>query len=153
VTHYLGAMIRYDLQCDKGHEFDGWFSDSSAFDMQLEQKLIACAHCGSIKIEKQLMAPGIPTKANSRQASVGMAGGLMDPSAQKMLAMMREYRKAVEANAENVGDRFAEEARKIHYEETEKRGIYGQATREDAESLLAEGIEFHPLPALPEDKN
>jgi hypothetical protein len=82
-----------------------------------------------------------------------VTGGPMEPSAQKMLALMRDYRKTIEANAEYVGGRFAEEARKMHYEETGKRGIYGEARREDAEALLEEGIEIHPLPRLPEDAN
>ncbi len=146
-------MIRYDLQCDKGHAFDGWFSNSDAFDKQQKRKLVSCTRCGSVEIEKQLMAPGIPAKSNQKPGSVNMAGGVMDPQAQKMLAMMREYRKTVEANAEYVGDKFAEEARKIHYEEASKRGIYGEANREDAEALLEEGIEVHPLPRLPEDTN
>jgi hypothetical protein len=146
-------MIRYDLQCDKGHEFDAWFSDSAGFDKQRQLKLVACTHCGSVDIDKQLMAPGIPAKSNRKSKPVDVAGGLMDPQAQKMLAMMREYRKAVETNAEYVGDKFAEEARKMHYEEAEKRGIYGEARREDAEALLEEGIEVHPLPRLPEDTN
>jgi hypothetical protein len=146
-------MIRYDLQCDKGHEFDGWFSDSAAFDTQCKRRLVSCIQCGSVEIEKQLMAPGIPAKGNRKSDAVNMTGGVMDPHAQKMLTMMREYRKAVESNAEYVGDRFAEEARKIHYEESEKRGIYGEARRDEAESLVEEGIEIHPLPRLPEDTN
>jgi hypothetical protein len=146
-------MIRYDLHCDKGHEFDGWFSDSDSFDVQQKRNLLSCAHCGSVAVEKQMMAPGIPAKSNAKSDPVSVSGGLMNPQAQKMLAMMREYRKAVESNAEYVGDRFAEEARKIHYEESEKRGIYGEARREEAEALLEEGIEVHPLPRLPEDTN
>jgi hypothetical protein len=145
-------MIRYDLQCGNGHHFDGWFSDSAAFDMQRERKLVACTECGSVDIEKQLMAPGIPAKANSR-ATQPVAGGVMDPHARKMLAMMRDYRKAVEANAEYVGASFADEARKIHYKEAEERGIYGEAKPEDAEALRDEGIDVHPLPRLPEDAN
>ncbi len=82
-----------------------------------------------------------------------MMAGPVDPRSQALLAMMREMRKSVEANAEYVGDRFAEEARRIHYAETEKRGIYGESTPEDASALIEEGIEVHPLPRLPEDGN
>jgi hypothetical protein len=145
-------MIRYDLRCDKGHEFDGWFSDSASFDAQLAKKLVTCAHCGSTNVDKQLMAPGIPAKGN-RNPAAKMAGGVIDPEAQRMLALMRELRRQVETNAEYVGGKFADEARKIHYEEAEKRGIYGEASHDDARALLEEGIEVHPLPRLPEDAN
>jgi hypothetical protein len=147
-------MIHYDLICDQGHAFDGWFRDSAAYDEQAGQGLVTCAVCGSSRVEKQLMAPGIPVKSN-RKAEPGrtmMAGG-NDPRSQKMAQMMRELRQAVESNAEYVGDRFAEEARRIHYAEAEKRWIYGEATTEDASGLIDEGIEVHPLPRLPEDGN
>jgi hypothetical protein len=147
-------MIRYDLVCEKGHEFDGWFSNSEAYDKQVKRKLVECVVCGSVKIEKQIMAPGIPAKANKKSDNaVPMIAGPVDPRAQKMLEMMRAFRTHVESTAENVGTNFAEEARKIHYNETEKRGIYGQATSDEAEALMEEGITVHPLPLLPEDGN
>ncbi|HTN97467.1 MAG TPA: DUF1178 family protein [Nordella sp.] len=153
-------MIRYDLICDDGHEFDGWFSDSAAFDAQAKRGLVTCVQCGSARIEKQLMAPGIPVKANRKQegpakppAAKPVLASTFDPRQEKLLQMMREMRKAVEENAEYVGNRFAEEARKIHYAESEKRGIYGETTAEDAKELIEEGIEIHPLPVLPEDGN
>ncbi len=147
-------MIRYDLICEKGHDFDGWFRDSAAYDQQAERGLVSCALCGSVKVQKALMAPGIPAKANSKdQAPQKMASGSVDPRLRMMMDMMRNMRKQVEANAENVGNRFAEEARKIHYAEAEKRGIYGEATAEDARSLIEEGIDVHPMPVLPEDGN
>ncbi|NJM29531.1 MAG: DUF1178 family protein [Rhizobiales bacterium] len=147
-------MIRYDLICDKGHAFDGWFSDSAAYDKQAKRGLVECAACGSAKIEKQLMAPGIPSKSNRKvEAPRKMAAGPIDPRARMMMQMMREMRKTVEENAEYVGDKFADEARKIHYKETEERGIYGEATPGDALALAEEGIEVHPLPRLPEDGN
>ena len=147
-------MIRYDLICEHGHEFDGWFSNSEAFEEQVKGSLISCSHCGSDLITKQLMAPGIPVKSNRKAAAPQkMLAGTVDPRTQKLMQMMREVRKAVEENAEYVGDRFADEARKIHYEESEKRGIYGEARPEDAQALIEEGIEVHPLPRLPEDSN
>ena len=147
-------MIRYDLICDKGHEFDGWFRDSAAFEKQIKRRLVSCTHCGSDGVAKQLMAPGIPVKSNRKsEASQKMLAGTVDPRTQKLMQMMREVRKNVEENAEYVGDRFADEARKIHYEESEKRGIYGEAKPEDARALIEEGIEVHPLPRLPEDSN
>jgi hypothetical protein len=147
-------MIRYDLVCADGHEFDGWFRDSAAYDAAERMGEVACTQCGSTKVEKQLMAPGIPAKANRRsEVSTPVAGGVMDPRAAAMLKMMREVRAKVEASAEYVGPRFAEEARKIHYEETEARGIYGEASPQETRALVEEGIEVHPLPRLPEDGN
>lgn len=160
-------MIRYDLICDKGHDFDGWFSDSATYDKQVKRGLVTCIHCGSAKVEKQLMAPGIPVKSNRRKegptrpapapapvpSAQPMLAGAFDPRQEKLIQMMREVRKAVEENAEYVGNRFAEEARKIHYDESEKRGIYGETTAEDAKELIEEGIDIHPLPVLPEDGN
>lgn len=147
-------MIRYDLTCDKGHGFDGWFRDSAAYDAQAERGLVSCTMCGSVIVEKQLMAPGIPAKSNTKpEAPKSMVAGPVDPRLAAMMNMVREMRKHVEENADYVGDKFAEEARKIHYEETEQRGIYGQATAEDAKALIEEGITIHPLPRLPEDGN
>jgi hypothetical protein len=147
-------MIRYDLQCDHGHEFDSWFRDSAAFDKQVKRRLIACPACESTQISKQLMAPGIPTKSNAKpEAPAKVFAGTPDPRQVMLMKMMRELRKHVETNADYVGDRFAEEARRIHYNETEQRGIYGEATRDDADALIEEGIEVHPLPVLPEDGN
>ncbi len=147
-------MIRYDLICDKGHEFDGWFRDSAGYDQQAGRGLVACTLCGTAKVEKQLMAPGIPAKSNRANAApLKMMAGPADPRAQMLMKMMRELRQNVEENAEYVGARFADEARKIHYDEAEKRGIYGEATADDAAALIEEGIEVHPLPRLPEDGN
>jgi hypothetical protein len=148
-------MIRYDLICEQGHEFDGWFSDSAAFDKQQKRRLVECTHCGSSKIEKQLMAPGIPSKSNKKSDPVPtqMLAKPVDPRAQAMMQMMRDFRAHVEKNSENVGNNFAEEARKIHYKESEERGIYGNATPDEAHELLEEGIDVHPLPRLPEDGN
>lgn len=149
-------MIRYDLICKDGHRFDGWFRDSAAYDAQAAAGLVTCAVCGSDKVEKQLMTPGLPAKSNRKvqvPATETMIAPGSDPRAKAVMDMMREVRRTVEANAEYVGPRFADEARKIHYKEAEARGIYGEATREDAESLIDEGIEVHPLPRLPEDGN
>ena len=147
-------MIHYDLICEKGHPFDGWFRDSAAYDEQAAKGFVTCTSCGSAKVEKQLMAPGIPAKSNRKDdAARKMVAGPVDPRLAMMMQMVREMRKHVEENAEYVGDRFAEEARKIHYEETEHRGIYGEASPDDAKALIEEGIAVHPLPRLPEDGN
>ena len=146
-------MIHYDLICDKGHAFDGWFRNSAAYDEQAGKGLVTCTQCGSASVEKQLMAPGIPVKANRKSEAKAMVAAPADPRLAELMKMMREMRRHVEENAEYVGDRFAEEARKIHYEESEQRGIYGQTTPDEAKELIEEGIVVHPLPRLPEDGN
>jgi hypothetical protein len=146
-------MIRYDLVCTEGHRFDGWFRDSAAYDEQAGKSQVTCPTCGTSKIEKQIMAPGIPTKSNRREEPARVFSPPADPRANAMLRAMRELRKQVESNAEYVGDKFAEEARRIHYQEKEARGIYGETTAKEAAELIEEGIEVHPLPNLPEDGN
>ena len=146
-------MIHYDLRCEKGHEFDGWFASSDAYDKQVLHDAVACTHCGSTKIEKQLMAPGIPSKANKKSEAVKLHSGPTDPRIAEMMNIMRDFRKHVDATSEDVGPRFAEEARKIHYNEVKERGIRGQATQGEAMELLEEGIAVHPLPVLPEEGN
>jgi hypothetical protein len=147
-------LIRYDLICAKGHEFDGWFSDSAAYDKQSKRGQISCTACGVNKIEKQIMAPSIPGKANRKsESSQQMVAGPIDPRAAAMMQMMRDYRKHVTENSENVGDKFADEARKIHFKESKERSIYGVTTPDDAKALIDEGIEVHPIPRLPEDGN
>ena len=157
-------MIRYRLICDTGHEFDAWFPRSSAFDEQSERGFIVCAECGSGKVGKALMAPSVVTRTAqppAQEAPPARQAATPPPSPPSLAAhlppeaveLLRKVRQHVLQTAENVGDRFAEEARKIHFEEAEARGIYGQATREEAEQLIDEGIDFHPLPHLPEDAN
>ena len=146
-------MIRYDLICAKGHEFDGWFSDSASFDKQQAAGLVQCTVCGTTKIEKALMLPGIPAKANTKTDLKPVMQNAPQSPAAEMTQLIRKLRKHVEENSEYVGPRFAEEARKIHYEESEDRGIYGEASIEDAKELKEEGIEVQPLPFLPEEHN
>lgn len=142
-------MIRYRLNCDQNHEFEAWFRNSDAYDEQRAEDQVACPRCGSVEITKTLMTPGIPAKG--RSTSTEQTGTITE--AEAMAALARKLRSHVEENADYVGDRFAEEARKIHYEETEPRGIYGEATPEEATDLRDEGVEVHPLPPTPEDKN
>jgi hypothetical protein len=147
-------MIRYDLICDNGHAFDGWFRDSASFDRQSEAGVVSCAHCGSSKVRKQMMAPRISAKSNKAPSEPQrFHAGAGDPRAQMMFRMMKELRREVERTAENVGEAFPEEARKIHYGEAKKRGIYGVASADEAGALIEEGIEIHPLPRLPDDAN
>ncbi len=140
-------MIRYDLECKNDHQFDGWFRDSKAFDAQLKANLIQCPNCGTTDVRKALMTPSLGKKQNQK------ADQTKPESPKELVSALREIRRKVEENADYVGDKFAEEARKIHYKEAEGRGIYGETTIEDAKSLSEEGIEIHPLPILPEDQN
>ena len=157
-------MIRYALACDKGHGFDSWFADSSAFDKQAKRGLVTCPHCGSAKVEKSIMAPRISGArkrgAASQAAEVAPAAPLADkapvamisPQEQEFRAKLKELREHIVKNADDVGQKFPEEARKMHYGETEHRSIYGVASPEDARELAEEGIEFMPVPTLPDDR-
>ena len=138
-------MIKYQLMCDKDHEFAGWFQSSDAFDAQVRRKLVDCPTCGSTKVRKALMAPSVATSRKKTEVSTATRA--------EMMKAMRELRRKVEENAEYVGPRFAEEARRIHYKETEEKGIYGEASLDEAKELAEEGIDFLPLPVLPEDQN
>jgi hypothetical protein len=156
-------MIRYRLNCRKGHQFEGWFASSTAYDRQAKQGRVTCPNCGTTKVSKALMAPSIAKggkpKRRAKSSVDQPATDAPKPDTQRvaahkeLAAAMRKLRAEVEAKSEYVGSRFPEEARKIHYEETPARGIHGEATAEEAKSLSEEGIEFFPLPALPEDHN
>lgn len=142
-------MIRYSLSCEAGHGFEAWFASSDAFASQKAERNVACPVCGSIEVEKALMAPNVAT--SRKKDSMRVAANV--PDRQEMVATLRKLRQHMTENADYVGPKFAEEARKIHYNELEKRGIYGEASSEEASALAEEGIEFHPLPVLPEDHN
>ena len=156
-------MIRYALHCDKGHDFETWFPSSGAYDRQAGRGLISCPLCGSTKVEKAIMAPSLARKDKSTSvpAETGNAApaeptspvAMMSPQEQELRKKLKELRDHLTANADNVGKRFPEEARKIHYGETEHRSIYGEASAQDARELREEGIEFHPLPVLPDERN
>ena len=143
-------MIRYSLVCDREHAFEGWFRDSAACEEQLAAGALECPVCTSPGVAKQLMAPAVRSSREVARQRVASPGN----ERQKMLLeAMRQLRRKVEESAEYVGERFPEEARRIHYEEADARGIYGEATLAEAKALIEEGIEAHPLPRLPEDTN
>jgi hypothetical protein len=130
-------MIKYDLRCDKGDEFEAWFGSISDYDKQAEAGLVECPHCGSKHVEKAPMAPAVQTarkKTERSERAVAMA----------MAAKVREH---IKDNFDYVGDKFADEARKMHGGETEERAIWGEATPEQAQELADEGIPAAPLPA------
>ncbi|MFN4354350.1 DUF1178 family protein [Parvibaculum sp.] len=137
-------MIRYALICERDHEFDGWFASSDGFDAQVAAGEVLCPHCGSPNVTKALMAPNI-AKGMARAGEAQPQAAL----AEKMSMMMLALKKHVEENCDYVGDAFAEEARRIHYGETEHRDIYGEATPDEARELIEEGVEVAPLPVVP----
>jgi len=161
-------MIRYALRCERDHAFESWFQSSSAFDSQLKRKLVACPVCESTKVEKAIMAPRVVSK-KGRESAVPVAAPAPAPApapeaapgAQSLLmaqerelrAKLKELRDHIVKNADNVGERFPNEARKMHYGEIEHRPIYGEASPEEARALIDEGVEVSPLPVLPEDRN
>ena len=164
-------MIKYTLICDRKHEFESWFADSAAFDKQAKRKLVACPVCDSTKVEKAIMAPRLSTskKRKAAQAPVEapmpaeapMAAAeapaapvaMISPQESEFRAKLKELRDHLVKNADHVGAKFPEEARKMHYGEIAHRSIYGEASPEEAKALAEEGIEFHPLPILPDERN
>jgi hypothetical protein len=160
-------VIRYNLVCDQRHGFESWFASSAAYDKQAKRGLISCPLCGSAKVEKAIMAPrlartdkGGPIIAPAEEAAPGPAPAevptpvaMISPQEREFRKKLKELRDHLTANAENVGKKFPEVARKMHYGEAEHRSIYGEATAQDAKDLHEEGIEFHPLPVLPDERN
>jgi hypothetical protein len=134
-------VIVYSLQCTKGHAFEGWFRDSAAYDAQAADGKLVCPLCNSRKVEKAPMAPSLPSTVGERKSA---------PDAPEELRKMRQFvtglRKYVQDNADYVGPRFPEEARKIHYGEADARHIYGEASPEEARELIEEGVDVAPLP-------
>jgi hypothetical protein len=163
-------MIRYNLVCAKGHAFESWFANSAAYDKQARRGLVECPMCGSSKVEKALMTPRL---ARTRKSDVAISAppeaapdpaatatpepaapvAVISPQERELRAKLKELREHLVANAENVGQRFPEEARKMHYGEKKHRSIYGSASPDDAKALHEEGIEFAPLPVLPDERN
>jgi hypothetical protein len=152
-------MIRYALTCDKHHGFESWFKSSTAYDEQVARGLLVCPVCGSTKVEKALMAPTVARRERRSPAARTPAAEDKSPVAlisereRELRGKLKELRDELVKNADYVGPQFAEEARKMHYGEIEHRSIYGEASPEEAASLLDDGIEFHPLPYLPNERN
>lgn len=141
-------MIQYSLSCDNGHRFDAWFKSAAAFDEQHGRGIVGCPMCTSTKVDKAPMAPAVNRAGSDK---VALSAG--HPEHARIRAALIELRKRVTSTADNVGDRFAEEARKIHFEEADPRAIYGEATRDEVAGLIEDGIDFMPLPSLPDDAN
>jgi hypothetical protein len=164
-------MIRYNLRCERGHAFESWFQSSSAYETQEKRNLVSCPSCGSTKVERAIMAPQIVSRKGRENAAptpapapaaipvagteVTTAGStpLLMAQERELRAKIKELRDHIVKNADNVGERFPNEARKMHYGDIEHRPIYGEASPEEARSLIDEGVEVSPLPVLPDDRN
>src|SRR5262249_20785477 len=164
-------MIRYALVCAKGHAFESWFPSSAAYDKQAKRGLVTCPTCGVSKVEKAIMAPKLSgTKKRGAAPAVAavpeapapvasdtpvamMSPQMMSPQEHELRQKLKELREHLTKNSDYVGKKFPEEARKMHYGEIDHRSIYGEASLKDAKELHEEGIEFHPLPVLPDERN
>ena len=150
-------MIHYELRCSQDHEFDGWFKDSAAFERLAKRGLVECPHCGETKVERALMRPAVAKRealpapvpappSSPPEAPAAAAGGKLPDH---MRAMLQRMRSEVEKHCDYVGPQFAEEARKMHRGDSDKRGIYGETSPGEAEALAEEGIEFSRMPWVP----
>jgi hypothetical protein len=156
-------MIRYTLRCDRGHAFESWFQSSAAYEAQEKRKLVSCPACGSAKVERAIMAPQIvskkgreneaPAPAAAAEVTAPSSTPLMMAQERELRAKLKELRDHIVKNADNVGERFPNEARKMHYGDIEHRPIYGEASPDEARALIEEGVEVSPLPVLPDDRN
>lgn len=156
-------MIHYQLRCDAGHAFDSWFRDSAGFDRQVATGLVECPDCGSVKVARALMAPAIPKKGRARAATPAVepisapasdpvpteGTAVTGPMPARVVALLQKMRAEVEARCDYVGNQFAEEARRMERGESDRRGIYGEATPDEAEALRDEGIEIGQIPWVP----
>lgn len=141
-------MIRFSLHCDQAHDFEGWFRSNDDFDTQKKRGFVECPSCGSSKVEKALMAPAVSTGRKKEKMALAMG-----EAQKRAMAELKALSQKMRDNADYVGDKFAEEARKIHFGETAARGIYGEATADEAKGLIDDGVEFMPIPVFPDDQN
>lgn len=157
-------MIRYALACENGHEFESWFPSSDAYEAQLARGLVACPVCNVARVEKQIMRPSVSRSGTAPKASADVPAEAPAPQPpqpvavfsereRELRAMVKAFREHVVKNAENVGERFPDQARKMHHGEIEHRSIYGAASPVEVKELLEEGVELHPLPVLPDERN
>ena len=158
-------MIRYNLRCERGHAFASWFQSSSAYESQEKRRLVSCPSCGSVKVERAIMAPRVvskkgredsrtvPAEVASTEVATTESTPLLMAQERELRAKIKELRDHIVKNADNVGEKFPNEARKMHYGDIEHRPIYGEASPEEARALIDEGVEVSPLPVLPDDRN
>lgn len=136
-------MIKYRLHCSEDHEFEAWFASSGSYEVQVATGQVCCPECDSRDVSKSIMAPNVSVRSRAHD----------DEMPARYRNLVREVAKAIVAGTEDVGDRFPEEARKIHYREVEQRAIRGVASPDEARSLVEEGVEIMALPRLPEEAN
>jgi hypothetical protein len=158
-------MIRYNLRCERGHAFESWFQSSAAYESQEKRRLVSCPSCGSDKVERAIMAPRVvskkgreearpvPAEAAATEVTTTESTPLLMAQERELRAKIKELRDHIVKNADNVGEKFPTEARKMHYGDIEHRPIYGEASPEEARALIDEGVEVSPLPVLPDDRN
>ncbi|MBY0258845.1 DUF1178 family protein [Methylobacterium sp.] len=161
-------MIRYTLACEAGHGFESWFPSSDSYDAQAARGLVTCPVCGSARVGKSMMAPSVARTDRGPRGAAAEASSepaLPVPSVastpelaasepeQRLRALMQALRAEVVRNADDVGARFPEEARRIHYGEVETRAIYGEASLDEARALIDEGIDVAPLPPALDDRH
>lgn len=146
-------MIRYQLRCSAGHEFEGWFPGSSAFERQAESGLLSCPQCGATQVERALMAPavhtggGMPAPVEQEAAPPATPPGHASAGVpDAMIALLQKMRETIEEHCEDVGDRFAEEALSMHRGESEARSIYGNMTAHERAELDEEGVDVQLIP-------
>ena len=131
-------MIKYNLVCECGKDFESWFSSSTEYDVLKKRKLVNCIYCNSTSVKKSIMSPNLPAKSQKKSKKVQLE--------QNIKKQLLNFRRYIEKNCKNVGDNFPQEARNIHYDKKTSKGIYGQATQEEANELLEEGIEVGTIP-------
>jgi hypothetical protein len=156
-------MIHYNLRCARGHAFESWFQSSSAYETQEKRKLVNCPICGSAEVERAIMAPQIVSKkgrevavaapAPATEVATPTSTPLLMAQERELRTKLKELRDHIVKSADNVGERFPVEARKMHYGDIEHRPIYGEASPDEARALIEEGVEVTPLPVLPDDRN
>jgi hypothetical protein len=156
-------MIHYNLRCQRGHTYESWIQSSSAYEAQEKHKLVNCPVCGSAKVERAIMAPQIvskkgkdralPAPAAAAEVAAPASTPLLMAQERELRAKLKELRDHIVKSADNVGERFPVEARKMHYGDIEHRPIYGEASPDEARALIEEGVEVTPLPVLPDDRN
>jgi hypothetical protein len=141
-------VIQYSLICGNDHKFDAWFRNAEAYDEQHQRGIVTCPICNSDAVHKAMMAPAV-SRANSDKVALSIG----HPEHMQLLAAMKALREKVISEADYVGDKFAEEARRIHFKDVEAHGIYGEATRDEVAGLIEDGVDFMPLPNLPDEQN
>ena len=156
-------MIHYNLRCARGHAFESWFRSSSAYETQEKRRLVNCPVCGSAEVERAIMAPQIVSKkgresvvaapAPATEVATPASTPLLMAQERELRTKLKELRDHIVKSADNVGERFPVEARKMHYGDIEHRPIYGEASPDEARALIEEGVEVTPLPVLPDDRN